>query len=75
MLGGRHSEEQIEMALVKAESHGIEVPPLVLAQVDAYHSNTKDTKILTIVAITSLIVLVVGLAVLAFLLWARVKGS
>lgn len=75
MLGGRHSEEQIEMALVKAKSHGIEVPPLVLAQVDAYHSNTKDTKILTIVAITSLIVLVVGLAVLAFLLWARVKGS
>ncbi len=75
MLGGNHTEEQIEMALVRAESHGVEIPPLVLAQIDAYNSNTKDTKILAIVAITSLIVLVIGLSVLAFLLWARTKGS
>ncbi|MFK7768285.1 MAG: hypothetical protein AB8B55_13760 [Mariniblastus sp.] len=75
MLGGNHTEEQIEMALIRAESHGIEIPPLVHAQIDAYNSNTKDTKILTIVAITSLIVLVIGLSVLAFLMWVRLKGS
>jgi len=75
MLGGKHNKEQIEEAFATASRHGIPVPPLVQAEVEACISGMKDTKILTTIAITSLIFVVVVLAVLAVLMWEKLKGG
>ena len=73
MLQGNHSREQIESALNQVGSHNFPIPPMVIAQVDACLESMNNSKVLSNIAITALVILVVGLAVLAFLLWGKLN--